>query len=324
MKSSLLTISLLSVVALPASALETDQFIASKVVIKDSSEVFNRYFNQQIEKAIEKANAKNPEKMECSEVAKLVMNNLVGGKVFAISKISKFARTSPEVDKFPDDSVSESDYKKLTFYGEAGILLKLSPALARTININGIYMGTDKLGHFSLLGRNYYHNYLTFLKKGMNKEEALEKAILKGFKTEKGILGYGIGGVLSFGDLEANYEGLRFAIDLCDGANPYIVTKNNRFEKNATNTFDMKTYFNPRMDESYHFSFWRPWLYKMVKGKLSREYCEVRNNPLYVERISKYPELIKENLNDILIEKHLLSLDKFDRKLEDISASSCE
>lgn len=181
-------------------------------------------------------------------------------------------------------------------------------------------MGTDKLGHFSLIGRNYYHNYLTNLKNGMNKAEALEKAILKGFKTEKGMLGYGIGGVLSFGDLEANYQGLRFAIDLCDGKNPYIVFNDNRFEKNINNNFEMKTYFNPRMDESYHFSFWRPWLYKKIKEKLSQEYCEAKNEPMYVERISKYAPLMKENLNDRLIQQHLLTIDKFDRKLEDITA----
>ncbi|MFA6236387.1 MAG: hypothetical protein WC635_03580 [Bacteriovorax sp.] len=306
--------------ALPSFALETDQFIASKTTIKDSAEVFNNYFNRQIDKAIEAANSKNPEKIKCSEVAGNVMNNLVGGKYFSISKISKFARTSPDVDRYPDDSVSDRDYSSLTFYEGVGTLLTLSPPFARTINVNGIYMGTDKLGHFSLVGRNYYHNYLTNLKNGMKKSEALEAAILTGFKTEKGILGYGIGGVLSFGDLEANYEGLRFAIDLCDGENPYIVIKNNRFEKNSTNGFNMKTYFNPRMDESYHFSFWRPWLYKKIKTKLAQEYCEARNEPMYIERISKYAPLMKENLNDRLIQKHLLTIDKFDRKLEDVSS----
>lgn len=313
----------LAVWALPSFALETDQFIASKIVIKDSADVFNRYFNQQIDKAIEKANSKNPEKIKCSAVADNVMNNLVGAKYFGISKISKFARTSPEVDKFPDDSVSDRDYTRQSFYEGAGFLLKFGPPLARTININGIYMGTDKLGHFSLIGRNYYHNYLTNLKNGMSKSEALEKSILKGFKTEKGLLGYGIGGVLSYGDLEANYEGLRFAIDLCDGENSYIVYKNNRFEKNPNINFDMKTYFNPRMDESYHFSFWRPWLYKKLKDKLAKEYCEVKNDPMYLERISKYPGLMTENLNDRLIRKHLLTIDKFDRKLED-PATLCQ
>lgn len=321
MKSSpIIVATFLAILAVPAFALETDQFIAAKVVIKDSADVFNNYFNQQIDKAIEKANSKNPEKIKCSEVAGDVMDNLVGGKYFSISKISKFARTSPNVDKFPDDSVSDREYMKQTFYSGTGALLYLSPAFARTININGIYMGTDKLGHFSLLGRNYYHNYLTLLKNGMTKEEALEKAILKGLKTEKGLLGYGIGGVLSFGDLEANYEGLKFAIDLCDGENPYIVMKKNRFEKNINNSFDMKTYFNPRMDESYLFSFWRPWMYKKISAKLSQEYCEVKNEPIYQERILKYAALMKENYNDRLIKKHLLTIDKFDRKLEDISA----
>lgn len=316
MKSSLI---ILAFLITPAFALETDQFIASKALIKDSSEVFNNYFDHQINKALEKANAKNPEKIKCSKVADNVMNNLVGGKYLGISKISQFAKKSPEVDKFPDSSISDREYLKMTIYEEADILLKIAP-LARTINLNGIYMGTDKLGHFSLIGRNYYHNYLSYLKDGLNKDQALEKAIIKGFKTEKGLLGYAVGGVLSYGDLEANYEGMRFAIDLCEGENPYILFRNNRFEKNPDNRFDMKTYFNPRMDESFHLSFWRPGLYKRVKEKLAREYCETQMDPVYIERTSKYPPLLKENLNDRLIRTHLLTMPKFDRKLEDLSS----
>lgn len=313
MKYSLIFLALMTT---PTFALETDQFIASKIIIKDSADIFNRYFKQNIEKAIDSANSKNPEKIKCSEVASNVMNNLVGGKYFAVSKISRFAKKSPEVDKFPDDSVTDREYFKMTMYEEASFLLKIAP-LARTININGVYMGTDKLGHFALIGRNYYHNYLSNLENGMSKEQALEKAILKGFKTEKGILGYGIGGVLSYGDLEANYEGMKFAIDLCDGENPYIILKNNQYEKNPSKTFTVADYFNPRMDESFHFSFWKPSLYKRVKDKLAKEYCETKDDPMYIERVSKYPRLL-ENVNDRLVREHLLTIDKFDRKLEDV------
>lgn len=315
----ILALSLLPIVlSFNTYSLETDQFIASKVVIKDSADVLNNYFQVQINKALDKANEKGTEKVKCSEVADMVMNNLVGGKYFGISKVSQFAKKSPDVDKFPDSSISDREYAKMTYYENSDITLKLAP-LARTININGIYMGTDKLGHFALVGRNYYHNYLSFKNKGQDSETAKRNAILKGFATERGILGFMIGGVLSFGDLEANYEGMNFAINMCEGDNPHIILKNGRFEKNENNLFDIRNYFNPRMDESFHFSFWRPGLYKRILPKLKKEYCETKDDPMYLERIAKYPSLLTENLNDRLINEVILSVPKFDRKLQDVT-----
>lgn len=317
MKFSLIVLTLIS---FNIHALETDQFIATDIVIKDSKDVITDYFKDKMNKAIEKANKKNPEKVDCREIANDTMTGLVGR--FSISKISQFAKKSPLVDKYPDNSVSDREYFKMTFYQHAGILLHAAP-LARTINLNGIYMGTDKLGHFSLVGRNYYHSYLKNLKDGMTKDEALRKAILKGHKTETGILGYGIGGVLSYGDLEANYEGLKFAIDMCEGERPYYKLNNGRWELNPEIEFDLMRYFNPRMDESYNFSFWRPYLFKRISPKMLAEYCTVKDNPNYKARVEKYPSMIVENLNDQLIKENLLSRKKFDRKLEDV-ANLCE
>lgn len=297
-------------------ALETDQFLASFHVIKDSAPVINEYFQKNINDVLDEANSKTPEKIKCTELADNVMSGLVGGE-FSISKISQFAKKSPEVDKFPDSSISDRDYLKMTFYENADILVKLAP-LARTINLNGIYMGTDKLGHFSLVGRNYYRAYLKNLEKGQSRELAEKNAIVRGFKTEKGVLGYGIGGVLSFADLEANYEGLQFAKEMCEGEKPYFIFQNNRWVLNINNQFDTKKYFNPRMDESYNFSFWRPFLYNRISEKMEKEYCSVKETELYQARIATYPSKIKENLNDSLIREHLLTISKFDRKLEDV------
>lgn len=297
-----------------ATALETDQFLATKIVIKDSADILNIYFNKQIDNAVSAANERNPEKIKCEVLADNVMNNLVGGKYFGLSKVSQYAKSSNEIEKFPDMSISDRDYFKMTFYEKSDILLKMAP-LARTINVNGIYMGTDKLGHFSLIGRNYYHNYLSNKKSGQNRDEAIKNAILKGFATERGVLGYDLGGVLSFGDLESNFEGMQFAIDLCEGSNPYLQLKNGRYEK--IRDFNLKTYFNPRMDESVTFSFWRPGLYKRIKEKLTKEYCETRNDPMFIERVSKYPA-ITENLNDRLVRDYLLKEARFNRSLEDV------
>lgn len=310
-------ISLFIVLSSNSWSLETDQFLAADKVIKDSSIVLTKYFLKNIDKAIDHANKKNQDKIECREIADNVLTNLVGK--YSISKISQFAKKSPEIDIFPDRTISDGDYSDMSFYEKGPIFIKIVP-FARTINLNGIHMGTDKLGHFSLVGRNYYHNYLSYIESGLSNEAALKKAILKGFKTEKGLLGYGVGGVLSFGDLEANYQGLRFAIDMCEGENPYLVKNNNRWELNQLNKFDLKKYFNPKMDESFNFSFWRPYLFKMIKKKMNNEYCSILKNPQYVERMAFYKSILVENYNDKLVKEYLLTIPKYDRKLEDVES----
>ncbi len=296
-------------------ALETDQFIASNIVLNDSAVIMNEYIQKKIEEAVSKANQKNFNSNQCRKLAERVMTNIVGGR-FSISEVSMFAKKSPLVDKYPDSSISDSEYFKMTFYEDAGILMKFAP-LSRTMNLNGIYMGTDKLGHFALLGRHYYRHYLDFLKKGQSIEVATENAILQGLKSEKGILGYAIGGVLSFGDLEANYQGLVFAKNLCEGENPYLYF-DGEWKLNPNRPFDTKEYFNPKMDESFHFSFWKPSLYKKINEKLKKEYCEVKDTPMYLERAASYKDKIVENLNDLLLKKHVLNIPKFNRSLEDV------
>ncbi len=308
---------LLSFFSLSSYSLETDQFLAQNANIKDSGAVLDRYFNLQIEKAINEANTSSKNK-SCRDISNLVMDNLVGGKYFAISAISRFATKSKEIERFPDDSVSNKEYVKMSFYENSDILLKVVD-FARTINVYGVHMGTDKLGHFALVGRNYFHNYQSNLKDGQEKDEAIKNAILKGYKTEKGLLGYLSAGVLSYGDMEANYQGMKFAIDLCEGENPMIIKEDDYFIKNPNNIFKMNKYFNPKMDESFNFSFWRPGQYARIKEKLEKSYCESRKNPIYLERTKNYPNLVSFNINDQLIREYIWTIPKFNPKLEDFT-----
>lgn len=312
MKKSLFLISLLSFSNL-SQALETDQFLASSIDLKDSSSILSSYINNQIQNAVEHANNKSQRNYKCTQLADDVLSNLVGK--YSISKISQFAKTSPDIERYPESSVSDREYFKMTIYEDASFLLKLA-ALARTININGIYLGTDKLGHFSLVGRNYYRKYLKNIEAKMDQEAAIKKAIIQGFSSEKGILGYGIGGVLSFGDLEANYQGFKFALDLCNKEKGYVELKDGKWAMSSKNKFDIKNYFNPKMDESYNLSVWRPYLYNKIQNKIKKEYCETRNNPKYLERIAKYEKINWESINDKLIKENILSKEKFNRRLE--------
>lgn len=300
-------------VPMASFALETDQFLAATHELKDASGPISGYVNEAIDKALVKASEKK-KILSCADISDKVMTEIVGK--YSISKISQFAKKSSLIERFPDDSLDDRDYLDLSIYRDAGFPFQFA-LIARTINVGGVYIGTDKLGHFALLGRNYYRRFQDELKKNKNELVAEKATVMDGIETEVHILGYTLGGVLSFGDLEANYRGLMFARSLCEGANPYLVKKENKWIR-TERKFDITEHINPRMDESYKPVFWKPGLWKKVKPLIADAYCDLKKNSLYLERISHYPAKIVSNRNDEYIRDFFSNKPKFDRNLENI------
>lgn len=91
---------------------------------------------------------------------------------------------------------------------------------AQTFKCNGVYLGTDKIGHFTDMGMNYYRPYSAALKKGKTKDEALADAVRVGTHgllfSERGAVGYLSAGAYSNGDLAANYLGFKFYLNLTE------------------------------------------------------------------------------------------------------------
>lgn len=296
-------------------ALETDQFHAASYVLKDASSQINGYIEDKFDRAIEAANKKD-KPVVCRELADDVMTGIVGK--YSISKISQFAKKSPDIERFPGDEVSQHEYIKSSIYDGAGFPFYFG-IISRTINVGGVYIGTDKLGHFALVGRNYYRRYLENIDKGMSKEEAKKDSVFTGFKQEIHILGYTLGGVLSFGDLEANYQGMQFAIAMCDDSNPYLIKENGLWKKNPNRVFNITEHINPKMDESYKPAFWKPRIWERIKPNIEKVYCDLLKNPLYTERVKSYEAKIRTNQNDDFIKEFFSQRPKFDRSLEDIT-----
>jgi hypothetical protein len=242
---------------------------------------------------------------------------------FTLSAASTYASSYPYIDRFPKDNVNESEYRKLSFYENAWLPLQVVP-LARTININGIYVGTDKFGHFSHQGKIYYRRYLQYRAEGMSDLEAQKKTIIKGFSTEYGILGYGIDGALSYGDLEANYQGLMFGLDMCRGENPILIKDNEKWIENPKHLFTVRDYFTPKMDESYNVSYWRKPLFNRIETKLKTEFCENKKSDEFQERVKYYKTIEKNNLSDELIAEVVTSQDRFDFNKEQIDGECRE
>jgi hypothetical protein len=313
MKKLILPLVLLSITT-QTYALETDQFLAASHELKDASGPLNEYMNKAIDQAVKNA-SEEKESVSCVKVSDMVMSEIVGK--FSISKISQFAKKSPLIERFPDDSIGDFAYIDQSIYTHAGFPFFMG-LIARTINVGGIYVGTDKLGHFALLGRNYYRRFQDELKKNKNNELAAEKeTVFGGITTEVAVLGYKLGGVLSYGDLEANFQGFTFARSLCEGSNPYLIKSNNEWQR-TNRQFNFNEYFSPKMDESFKPAFWTPRVWKNIKDDIRKSYCEVKNNPLYQARISKYPARLSSNRNDDYIKEYFKNKPNFDRSLRDI------
>ncbi len=91
---------------------------------------------------------------------------------------------------------------------------------ASTIEVYGIYLGPDKIGHFTDMGYHYYLAYRRALDHGVPEAEAVKKAIRVGTKGilfgETGMVGYLSAGAYSNADLASNYVGFKFYRNLTE------------------------------------------------------------------------------------------------------------
>jgi len=331
MKTTLVLASLVSLLTTHSLyGAETDQFYARDAVIRDSVNELNGFFHSRIDLALEKTNQKS-QMTPCREVALEVLNQVLGEfnlKVYAkertFSKVSRFTQQDPSVDRFPMDAIDAKIYRIDSIYKHRGFPSNLVE-IARSINVDGIYMGTDKLGHFSIVGKVYYNNFLDALKEGKSLDDAAETAIFKGFKQEIAVLGYTIGGTLSFGDLEANYQGMMFGINMCEGENPHLLLENGRWVHNPKNLFDLRHYVNPKFDEAYNVSFWSKRMWGKMKNEIIAGFCANKTNPNFIARAKTYGSRMTKNFNDQMIEKFLLKNPKFERSKQLLSSDiKCE
>jgi hypothetical protein len=296
-------------------AIETDQFIAATVSLKDSSPLINNYIREKMHIAVSKANRRGKGPAYCQKLASNVFTEILGR--FSISKISRYAEEAEEFERFPSDDLSMGEYMDLSIYQMAKFPINMV-GLSHTINVGGIYVGTDKLGHFALLGRNYYNRYRKYNRRMKDSVAAQKKSIMKGIRQEVSLLGYTLGGVLSFADLEANYQGLRFGIEMCQGENAFLQFADNQWQINTQRPFDIMEYFNPKMDETFNLNFWRPNLWKKINPDVAKVYCSMLESPLYKNRLDFYQSINVPSYNDELMAEFLINNPKFDRSTQTI------
>jgi hypothetical protein len=279
-----LSIFLLARVA-PVAALETDNYITWQLQLQDSSDLVNQYINSQIQEELNEQ-VKRKKNISCE---KLTLN------------IAERFRTQPPVTHPLEDWLHEhldetmiypksgEQYRTKSIYRQLYRFYLRYVKLAPNVQINGVYLGTDKLSHFVSTGRRYFEHYNKLIKKNVSPELALQDTIRFGLKNERTFLGTWSSGVFSYADMEANYQGLIFYQKFCHSDYPFLAQDQQGvwYQQNQVNIRD---YVNPYWDETFNPSWRVPKNWKKTAPTIKKLYCQERQSPLVTARFELYQQ----------------------------------
>src|SRR3954451_12576232 len=232
MRTSVICLCFLAMLAWQVGALahETDQFtVPPGRTFADLGEYLNRWAYDAIERGRAVANANIRDAIERhappEEVAELQSPARVTLAVrqqwpWSVSQIEKFEDVlkSPEMKRrYPGRIVAYQD-RVGGIYQFAFLPFDLRGLshvafFSSTIKVYGVYMGTDKLGHFTDEGIEYYYRWLDARQAGKSEREAVAEAVrvgTDGLMSESGMLGMVGNADYSNGDLAANFAGFLF------------------------------------------------------------------------------------------------------------------
>lgn len=151
--------------------------------------------------------------------------------------------------------------------------------LAPTINMYGYYFGTDKLGHFFMMGHTYYKIYKYYLDHGKSEQQAHAAIVLYGQFLEQTYLGTLINGVYSNGDLAGNYAGWKFYMNLTQSVKigertlpPILVLNGDKWEfsKHIHRKTLLKPYISDNLNEAFNpcrYTFNRNQIRRQIKKR---------------------------------------------------------
>ncbi len=261
---------------------ETDQYLTWGIELKDSADILNNYFNQELERYLEIVNSRAKPIKDPEELTVAIYYHFF--QFLGWSRLRTYMRYNPAVDKYPDLSVPTRKYQRMSIH--RGFAFPYILPMARTIRVGDIYFGIDKLCHFFGFGRRYYQRYCRYIKEGYSEEEAMRKVVLWGVFHEDSLVGKLVDGIFSHGDLEANFQGFRLAHDLCSGNPPYIENIDGKWK--LVRKVDFRNYITPAFDESYNNSHFWAMRKRIVLRVLKDEYCDKVDLPTVRERFERY------------------------------------
>jgi hypothetical protein len=269
----------LALAASSATALETDQFYSWAQPLRDSSAPINAKFETEINAALQKLKAN----ATCADVESQVQRRF---RRFIFHVPETWAANDALVDRVPASSEQRRVYQQRSIYaGLSRIATATWMPASPTVELGGVRLGTDKIGHFVSEGWLYYRQFKRGLHRGMTEAQAEHRAIALGMLLERTTLGYLASGIFSTADMEANYNGMLFYRSLCGGEAPLIERRAGRWT--MVRRFDLRQFVTPEWDESYQPNAYRAVLWRTIRPAMA-EHCAELHDPMVVARRAEY------------------------------------
>ena len=236
-------------------ASEIDSFTGRFNNLEDSLSKVNVKANDLLAKGVRLANEENKgcdEKRFYKVMRKRFRNKYT-------DEFSQWAYQTPELDRIvtPVEKSIYRDWKWFQAPVPGGWARWVKDPSASLLLVNGELIGDDKFEHFFGSGFAYF-------KKNYLKGKGLPEALKHGFRAETGYMGAATTGVMAYGDLSANFNGMRFwnhmlqqRKDILDqNIGPYVSCdeENDQWVVVAENPIDMSNYIDASFDEGINCS----------------------------------------------------------------------
>lgn len=249
-------------------AWETDNFTSRRKITKasDKEKTDNLYnMNDRMNEEILSIIDNFAEEYDCSEDIKKLEKKEVP---YIFSWIDDaLGGTHAEIERFAEEgAVKLYDHNREMMTMDNNLYGK-HYGLQGAFNLGGHVIGPDKVGHFVDQG---YDLIETFIENGSSKE-AFRMAMEDSNDMEEGFFGLIASDVKSYGDMSANFSGLKFYYNLLSGDDPQLTCdpKTNKYKMNYD--FNWSDYVNDSWDEGVNCSFFEsvenPYVRRSVSAK---------------------------------------------------------
>jgi hypothetical protein len=295
-KVSALIIALVMLSSSTAMSLESDQYMVINRDLPDLTLPINQHVNATIQLEIDLANKEKRGPEACEDIHVKAVGRFRG---FIVHKIESWLEEEHGSEIYPNAEVSFPKYYMSSLYGwRYGFISRFFP-LGRNLQIGENQIGQDKLAHFFSTGLRYFIKYRKLIKKGIDPVKATEKVIDYGINMENTYLGLWPAGIFSFGDLEANYQGLQFNLSFCRAQNSVLAYEDGQWL--LKNPINLAEYINPYMNEVFNPSYFGFWRWSKIKSNLAKR-CELLSDAKTQEHLQRWQEVATPSVSVRYIE----------------------
>ena len=278
-----------------ALALETDQFTTANQTLADITREFEQHSMGQIREIVDHTNKSIDAKLKEADTTRSVhrrqrclflAHRLMQPKHIAAEVDRRFGRgltktsiehwfEKHEFDQQP--ALHTISYRESVYAGSAHRWPFMVFAMAPTVKIHGVRMGTDKVGHFFQQGHDYYRNHNESFERTGNAKTAAAHAVSRGARQERTHFGDWITGIYSNADMAANFAGMKFYLNLTSEIEigntrcaPILFMRDGQWHINESRCKSLlKPFFSEHFDESLNSALYQPLMRKTVCASLA-------------------------------------------------------